>query len=97
MTWCNDRRKHEREGEAAARFGHRYDSEHTDRMRNAEWERESCDASYARGYEREIRRREDERREEEAREREAERLEWEAAQRSIELEWVSEREGEGDA
>lgn len=59
---CDDA---EREGREAARFGRRYDYEHEERMRNAAWDRDSCDAAYADGYQREIDRREAEREEEE--------------------------------
>ena len=68
MSWCDDPYKKEREGRDAARYGERYDYEHRERMDNARWDSDSCDAYYARGYEREIERRREERDEEEHRE-----------------------------
>lgn len=69
MSWCDDPWEHEKEGREAARFGRRYDYDHNEHMREANWDRDSCDAAYARGYEREIERREEIRREEEEEER----------------------------
>lgn len=62
---CDDRYREEREGRDAARFGERYDYDHLERMSNARWDSDSCDAYYARGYEREIERRNEQRAEEE--------------------------------
>lgn len=54
MSYCNDRWRHEQEGRDAARFGERFDHEHNERMREARYDSQSCDAAYARGYEREL-------------------------------------------
>lgn len=70
---CWDSWRHESEGRDAARWGSRYDQEHNDRERNARDDRDSCDAAYMRGYEREIRHREEEREQEAAQERAAQR------------------------
>lgn len=54
MKTCNDPYGEERKGQDAARWGERHDYEHRERMREARWEPDSCDAHYARGYKREI-------------------------------------------
>lgn len=70
MSWCYDPHGQEQRGRDAGRWGERYDYDHQERMRNAKWESDSCDAYYARGYKQEIERQEEERREEEHREEE---------------------------
>lgn len=77
MYGCDDPYGQERKGRDAARWGERYDHDHRERMRNATWESDSCDAHYAKGYKQEIERQGGLRREEEEEEerREAERQE----------------------
>jgi hypothetical protein len=77
VTWCHDRRRHQRQGEDDARRdpGRRYDHDYRERERNARYEPYGCDAAYVRGFEDELRRLDDEREERErAEEREAARL-----------------------
>lgn len=79
MKSCADPYGEERKGRDAARWGERHDYEHRERMREARWESDSCDAHYARGYKCELRR------------QEAQREEEEAEQRRIEERWEHER------
>ncbi len=81
MSDCYDRYRHEREGESAGRWGANYGYDHTQKMRNAEYDRYGCDAAYADGYEREVRRQEEQRQEE----RQAEERQEQA--RAEEREW----------
>ena len=76
--YCSDPYRHEDEGRDAARWGERYDWDHRERMDNARYgSPDSCDAAYARGYEREVERREELRREERAMEEAEERRAYE--------------------
>lgn len=92
---CNDRYKHEREGADAARWGERYDFDHQDKVRNAQFDREGCDAVYADAYQREIDSQNEQRREEEAAEErrmEAQRAEREFEERMMEERWHEEQQ-----
>lgn len=73
--WCYDRRRHEREGEDAARRdpGHRFDHDYRERERNARHEPHGCDAAYIRGFEDQRRRDDEEREQREDAERREER------------------------
>lgn len=84
---CDDPYKHEREGRDAARYRQDYGYEHEERMREARWgSYDSCDAAYARGYEREQRYREEVRQEERQREEYEMRRAQERAEESRQIE-----------
>ncbi len=98
--YCRDRRQHERDGEDAARFGRSLTwSDERARAHRASLAPQGCDAAFLRGYEDQLRRREDELEAEEAAERrrlQAERDERELAENDCEDcgDWLTECECE---